>query len=58
MAEFFTLCTVFIKVIPLIYEKNYFDDRVPLNMSGKLQVKAKQAVNAAITIHIKLYLSN
>ena len=28
--EFFTLCTVFIKVIYLIYEKNKFSDRVPL----------------------------
>ena len=32
--EFFTLCTVFIKVISLIYEKIYFGDRVPLSGIG------------------------
>ena len=30
--DFFTLCTVFLKVISLIYEKNYFGDRVPLSL--------------------------
>ena len=29
--EIFTLCTVFIKVIALIYEKINFGDRVPLS---------------------------
>ena len=30
--EFFTLRTVFVKVISLMYEKIYFGDRVPLRM--------------------------
>ena len=52
MNEFFTLCTVFIKVtswtISLIYEKIYFGDRVPSRGGGILatNVEASHPLDA------------
>ena len=39
--EYFTLCTVFIKVISFIYEKNYFGDRVPFNCHNPIDNTAQ-----------------
>ena len=47
--DFFTMCTVFIKMVSLIYEKNKFGDRLPLS-KGHLVYKRKMPPKTKLVI--------